>query len=77
MIREEFEALLARDEADILDILKTTTAALPDKDALIMMWMQVQMLSRFCFWTADLMAAFLGGWESEAAEEPEREKFDA
>ena len=77
MTRDDFEDLLARDRDDILDILKTTTNSLPDKDALTMMLLQVRLMASFNYWTADLIAAFLGGWESEAAEEPEREKYDA
>ena len=75
MTRDELEALVERDERDLLDILKATSDGVPHDDALTLMLMQMQMLSRFNYWTADLIAAFLGGWESEALDDGR--KFDA
>lgn len=77
MIREEFEALIARDRTDIVDILTTSAMQVSDADKLLFAVMQMKLLGGLVYWVCDVLAAKLGDWDTEAFEPEEGEKYDA
>ncbi len=77
MTRDELEALIERDELDIIDILQCTMKQVSDFDTLITSLMQLRSLYAVGYLVCNNVVNVVAGWQADVEQEPEEEKYDA
>ncbi len=77
MTRDELEALIERDELDIIDILQCTMKQVSDFDTLVTSLMQLRSLYAVGYLVCNNVVNVVAEWGAEERQEPEEEKYDA